>query len=67
MTALMTTFYTTVLIFVSFSSTVITDLWLPPTNNMERNEEIAGELMSIPFLCCTIFSPIVGLIVDKKG
>jgi MFS family permease len=67
MTTIMTTFYVTVLIFVSFSSTVITELWLPPTNNLERNEEIAGDLMSLPFLCCTILSPIVGFIVDKKG
>jgi len=63
----MTTFYTTVLIFVSFSSTVITELWLPPTNNMEKNEEIAGDLMSIPFVCCTLLSPAVGILVDKKG
>jgi MFS family permease len=64
---LMTTFYTSVLIFISFSSTMIIELWLPNNASLEENQKIAGDLMSIPYMCCTFFSPFVGYMVDKVG
>ncbi|CAD8053468.1 unnamed protein product [Paramecium primaurelia] len=67
LTLIMTTFYTSVLIFISFSSGIIIDLWLPADAPIEQNQEVAGELMGIPYLCCTFLSPFVGLMVDKVG
>ncbi|CAD8185695.1 unnamed protein product [Paramecium pentaurelia] len=67
LTFIMTTFYTSVLIFISFSSGIIIDLWLPADAPVEQNQEVAGELMGIPYLCCTFLSPFVGLMVDKVG
>ncbi|CAD8178769.1 unnamed protein product [Paramecium octaurelia] len=67
LTLIMTTFYTSVLIFISFSSGIIIKLWLPSDAPIEQNQEVAGELMGIPYLCCTFLSPFVGLMVDKVG
>ncbi|CAD8100810.1 unnamed protein product [Paramecium sonneborni] len=67
LTLIMTTFYTSVLIFISFSSGIIIDLWLPKDAPVEQNQEVAGELMGIPYLCCTFLSPFIGLMVDKIG
>ncbi|CAD8197327.1 unnamed protein product [Paramecium octaurelia] len=67
LTLIMTTFYTSVLIFISFSSGIIINLWLSADAPIEQNQEVAGELMGIPYLCCTFLSPFVGLMIDKVG
>lgn len=67
LTLIMTTFYTSIIIFISFSSPIIIELWLPPEAPIETNQNIAGELMGIPYMCCTLFGPFIGGIVDKIG
>lgn len=62
--------YMAVLTFNTFSSTIVIDLWLKklyPENSLEKNQEIAGDLMSIPYIVSSLLFPVFGLICDKYG
>ena len=65
--ALMTTFYSSISIFTSFSSTFVEDLWLPPMKNSEQIINIDEGMFNLPYLCCIFLSPFVGLFIDKNG
>jgi hypothetical protein len=67
MTFLMVTFYVTVLTFLSFSSSIITALWLPTENSDQQNQEVAGQLIGTAYLCCMFVCPAIGMFIDKKG
>jgi len=43
------------------------DFRLPKTNALERNQEIAGELMSVTFIISSLLFPVIGVLVDKIG
>ena len=53
--------------FISFSGSIITDLWLPSTNTIHQNQAIVGGLMGIPFIVCIITNPLVGKFIDGRG
>lgn len=40
---------------------------LPKTDSLERNQEIAGGLMSVTFIISSLLFPIIGVMVDKIG
>lgn len=64
---LITSFNATMFNFISFSSPLITDLWLSNDEDPKVNEEIAGRLMGLPYICCTFLAPMIGLFVDAYG
>ncbi|EAR90770.2 MFS transporter (macronuclear) [Tetrahymena thermophila SB210] len=67
LTCLMVSLYITVISFNTFSSSILTDLWLPKENSVQRNQEIAGEMMSVPYIMACLLFPVFGLICDKYG
>ena len=40
---------------------------MPKSNSLEKNQEIAGSLMSVTFIISSLLFPIVGVLVDKIG
>lgn len=67
LTILMACLYTSVLTFNTFSSSILADLWLPKENTLQHNQEITGQMMSVPYIMACFLFPAVGLICDKYG
>ena len=67
LTFITTIFYIDILSFLNFVSRIIVEDWLPASNKMEYNQEIAGQMMSILYISCTILLPFVGAFIDQKG
>ncbi|EGR31964.1 major facilitator superfamily protein, putative, partial [Ichthyophthirius multifiliis] len=59
--------YVEVITFNTFSSSILIELWLPQDNTLEKNQELAGEMMSIPYLMASFLFPLFGFICDKYG
>jgi hypothetical protein len=58
--------YSCVITFNTFSSTITIDLWLSkrfPHNTLEKNQELAGDLMAIPYMIATFLFPLFGYVI----
>ncbi|EGR34440.1 major facilitator superfamily protein, putative [Ichthyophthirius multifiliis] len=59
--------YICVVTFNTCSSSILIDLWLPKTNLLMVNQELAGQLMGIPYIIASLLFPLFGYICDKFG
>eukprot|EP01016_Furgasonia_blochmanni_P052410 TRINITY_DN8351_c0_g1_i4.p1 TRINITY_DN8351_c0_g1~~TRINITY_DN8351_c0_g1_i4.p1 ORF type:complete len:331 (+),score=-24.35 TRINITY_DN8351_c0_g1_i4:552-1544(+) len=59
--------YLTVIPFNQIASSFFIQRWIDTDPLTDDREEIAGRLMSIPFMTSLVLVPVVGYIVDKIG
>lgn len=60
-------FYVSILSLNVFLSSIIIEEWLPKTNDLLVNQEVAAKLMSVMFFVSIVFFPIVGYTSDYYG